>query len=614
MSRIAAIVIILAIFKFTDTSAQKNIKWGKLSDEEINMSVVPFDSAAEAVILAKTGEITYADGKAQIVYFTRIKILSKNEFGLANVKLRFYSGEGYESIPYLQAQTINIKNGELVKTKVEKEKIFRKNISNEVSEISFTFPDITEGSIIEYKYTKYKKNLYSLEPWKFQEEYPIVISHCSVKMPISYIPVFTGRRMISKYKEASTNNWKLENVAALKEESFVGNYKDYAEKISFQYKEGATWESIASDFLNSERYISAGLHKKKIEAILSEIGSKPTLEEIYKYVQLKFDWNHYNSNGPEAYFSKFLDEKKGSAGSINYLLTLLLRSAGYESYPLLISTRSHGVISKNFPLVRQFNFLMTYVKYNGKEYFLDATIDDLPYNLTSKKCLNGDGFVLDHQKSGWVTIKPGVKSLSASSVRVEFDSLMNPTYHCSTKSTGQYAYNVRRKIKKDDQALRFSFSNSSLEASNLEIIGAEKITEPLTINFQVVAENEGGNTDIVYLEPFIIQDIAKNPFSGDERYYPIELEYPFQRQAIIEVNLPENYTFNSIPQSKNVTLPQRMGSLLFNSNKFSERKMTIVSSFRIKQQMIPAEYYKYLQAIYSERIAHASETIVIEKI
>ncbi len=39
----------------------------------------------------------------------------------------------------------------------------------------FTFPNVKEGSIIEFEYTKMSDFLQNLEPWEFQGAYPRLV-------------------------------------------------------------------------------------------------------------------------------------------------------------------------------------------------------------------------------------------------------------------------------------------------------------------------------------------------------------------------------------------------------------------------------------------------------
>lgn len=90
------IILLLLVFSsLTQLSAQKSdYKYGKISDEELNMTSYDKDTSAKAVILYEDVEIKYDfSSSTQIVYDykTRIKILSAEGASYADISIPVYS-------------------------------------------------------------------------------------------------------------------------------------------------------------------------------------------------------------------------------------------------------------------------------------------------------------------------------------------------------------------------------------------------------------------------------------------------------------------------------------------------------------------------------------------
>ncbi len=111
------------------------------------------------------------------------------------------------------------------------------------------------------------------------------------------------------------------------------------------------------------RTVTAGLStpQEKIAAIHQYVCQNVTLgpKRACKYI---------NSS-----LKKVLDDKKGNSAEINLLMASMLDKAGIEAHPVLISTRDHGFIRQNMPVVSQFNYVLCLAKVGDKNILLDAT-------------------------------------------------------------------------------------------------------------------------------------------------------------------------------------------------------------------------------------------------
>src|SRR5205085_17050 len=145
---------------------------------DFDLSSYHYDSSAGAVVIGDIGTSWFegnTKGWFSLIHkkTTRIKILNKNGFDAANVKVPLYvDGSAEEKIDNLKASTYNVVDGKVVETKLDNNSIFKDKLSKKISLRKFTLPAIKEGSIIEYTYVIKSDFLFNLQPWYFQGEYP----------------------------------------------------------------------------------------------------------------------------------------------------------------------------------------------------------------------------------------------------------------------------------------------------------------------------------------------------------------------------------------------------------------------------------------------------------
>src|SRR5688572_8232198 len=165
-------------------------KFGNVTEKDFANRVYSIDSNASAVVIADVGSSSI-DGNSKgwfsLVYkhYKRVHILNKNGYDAANVSIYLYADNGAEEkLEKIKAVTYNLEDGKLVETKLDvKESVFKDKIDKNRVIRKFTFPNIREGSIIEYEYTIISDFLRNLQPWEFQGAYPRLWSEYNLTLP-----------------------------------------------------------------------------------------------------------------------------------------------------------------------------------------------------------------------------------------------------------------------------------------------------------------------------------------------------------------------------------------------------------------------------------------------
>ena len=620
----------------TFVKAQEQAEWGKLRNFEKEMTHCPIDSAAEAVVLSDYEKIEIINGELTIQRHKRIKILKNKAKHNANISIPYYHSDGVDKMVTYFAQTINIENGKLIKDQVKRKEFFHVKINELTSELRFSFPNVKVGSIIEYKYTMSTVRYTSLKKWEFQSNLPTIYSQVTalIDSRFKYIISFQGTRLLEKYyKQGEQNSWSLTNLPAIKPEPFCPNIEDYIEQVNFQLESyynsiGAqqsilkTWDQFGKDFIEDTK-IQKILNKENkgselINPFLSE--AKTPLEKvkvIYNYVNTNFQWNRYIGLYPQKSFKEILTDKNGSAQEINLLLVLLLRSAGLEADPVLLSTKDHGIISKNLPFLDQFNLLICNVRIDDKNILLDASKRNHPYNLMPEENLNHSGLIVHESETRWIDIPINNKTRTFKMITMHFETPQEIQYKYEISCKAYDAINMREDL--EEQELEDYFlenlihENTEIAIDSISCRGIDDIEKSLYLTaFVRDISSSVVNDGYIYLNPFVDAFDDSNLFASNTRQLPIDFYYPYEKGYILNLTIPEGYEIVEIPESVNLKLPGDKVFFMCNTTSIGNKVMIRIS-ISFKDHFFMPNEYELLKEIYDEYIEKRQEQIVLKK-
>ncbi len=146
--------LLLLFFVLIINAQFKEFKFGKISEQELNLTQVPFEKNADAVILSEEGKMDLTPSNYYLTVKRRIKILTEKGVEEANIQLSYYSKSKNETIGSIKGNTINTVNGETIVSPIDDKEIFDVKVNDLYSAKRFTFPNVKVGSIIEYTYQK----------------------------------------------------------------------------------------------------------------------------------------------------------------------------------------------------------------------------------------------------------------------------------------------------------------------------------------------------------------------------------------------------------------------------------------------------------------------------
>ncbi|MDA3891445.1 MAG: DUF3857 domain-containing protein [Salinivirgaceae bacterium] len=662
------ICAILALFIFSNLLAEKApIKYGKISNEEIEMTVYHKDSSAVAVILCdyKTVNIKYRQNQGFIQDISRnlrIKILKKEGYDWA--KLEIDLRKNYDNLGVVKACTYNLVNGKIEKTKLRRSQMFNEDINKYWETTKFEMPAVQKGSLIDIEYSIQSKSFWIHDRY-FQTEIPIKLSEYHVYIPeyFYYKQLEKGYLLISDKKtetkrtsinfteksrsvgkvtqtnfssynvdyDESQYTFILRDVPAFKTEDYITTKKNYLTCVQFElssirYPRHAfqnftnTWPTIGEKLmLDSDfggRIKGGGIIREEIKTLTSlNLTDEQKIASTVNLIRNKISWNGfkgiYSYSGNKAW-----KESEGSCADINLLLTAALKDLGLDAKPVILSTRNHGLIHPAQIILDQYNYVISSVKLGDKIILLDATDKNTDIGVLPKRCLNGKGRIIDEKGGNWTSLQPTQQFQK--SYRTQFEFADNGVIKGKIIEThkGYAAISKRRALlnyNSDEEYIEKYQENLAFDITLDSITNKKDIKKPITLTYTFESENGFENMgDILLIDPMILAKNTENPFKLEKRDYPVDFSYPYNTVYMASITIPAGYTVDNLPKPKRIAMPNNNASFFY-SIQNSGNSIIVVSKFNISKITFLPEEYLSLKEFYNQMIETQSEKIVLKK-
>ena len=170
---------------------EPNLKWGKPTDAELNMTSYAPDPDAEAVVLCSETKLRYdlTSGSFKLIRSTkkRIKVLKEEGKSKANGGISYmYNGRrlgNCEQLVKLKAMAYNMVDGKLVKTKMEGDMVNHEDVSKTMRLTKFTVPQVTVGTVIEVECEIESDFFANIDDWRAQSDITVMYTSFEVTVP-----------------------------------------------------------------------------------------------------------------------------------------------------------------------------------------------------------------------------------------------------------------------------------------------------------------------------------------------------------------------------------------------------------------------------------------------
>lgn len=670
-------LLILSCFSLSSFGGDEPIKFGKIEMSNLKMKAYPLDSNASAVILCDYGvsrlEYVTDDFKLKFDRHIRIKILNEDGLKWANGEVTLYNSNGNsEKLFSLKAITYNLEGGKVIKSKMKNTSEFKEELDKNHDKIKFTLPDVRVGSIIEYSYQIVSDYIFNFQDWSFQSSIPTAWSEYRTVIPEYYdyqvitkgylpfhvssnedIPTTISYTTKSRTGGTSFGNgavksniqtrsidlmenrkrWVVKDAPAFKNEPLMTSPNNFISQISYELAFVnwpnepvkdimGTWDKLNQQFLKSEYFGKAiygsSFLKKEVEALnLSGLDENQKISVIYNHVQNKMTWNGKNRRSISSNLKSPYYDGTGSSAEINLTLTAMLVKAGIQAEGVLSSTRQHGYVLTSYPLTEQFNYALCKITFSNGNYLLvDATDKYLPISVLPKRCINSSGWVVSENNSGWVDIESKNKAVTKVSgdVNISEEGMLSGKLKMSFE--GYAARDKREQVSKkgEDSYINSRIENLGWEVNELELENQSTYSSPFVELIDVEAFSmDDLLADIIYIQPKFSEFLSKNPFKSDSRNYPVDFPNPIEDVYYVNIEIPEGYKVEPLPEPFKMVLPNKGGSYSVQYSVVGS-KINVYSKLKLNQRIFnPNEEYLYIQQFFNTVIAKENEQIVLKK-
>ena len=637
--------------------------------DELAMTSLPGYPGVAAVVLNRE-QITYDDRHMSSTY-ERLKILTEDGKKYANVELPYVvtSGDVYaetigneKSLDNIQGRTIHPDGTIVPFTGKPYLKVMEKGKSFKYQAKVFTLPDVTVGSIIEYRYnTSINDHGYEPPTWIVQGDlyvkaahyiwYPsgedLADEHGELIHTISWFPILPKGAEFTHHDLPGSDtanglpsrsyDLTVKDVPPTIEEEYMPPVANYSFRMYFNYiaartsdefwkSEGKFWSKKVNSFANPNSDLKDAT--QKIIAGASTQDQK--LRAIYAAVQ-KFENTDYtrehdaredkaNGLGKLNSADDVFKRERGNSTQLTELFIAMARAAGMQADAMLVPDRSKEVFLSQWLNMDQFDDLIAIVNVDGKDVYFDPGERYCPYAHLAWQHQFLQGL---RQKGNETAVADvpgeGYKSNTVSRVaNLNLDSTGLITGKIDMGYVGPSALRWRHTaLRGDDESLKHELRTSleamiphTLEIKDITVANVADYEQPLKVTYRVegTVGSWTGKRLVVPADLFFVNH--KTTFPHEKREIAVDFNYPQLVLDALRINFPSNFSIEAAPPTAKYGFKQ-----------LAAYGMTVESaptSFTTRREyalgdiyVLPTEYSQ-LRTFYSQFETNDQQSIVLK--
>lgn len=636
-------VLFLAILAYTCASAaQKPLQdWLPITqqDKDIHDVPSPWPQGANAIQLYFS---YYKDDNEKFIsVYKRIKILQDAGKKYADIEIELQPGR---SLNHLAARTIHPDGTILDYTGKPFQKTIFKARGVSYTAATFTLPDVTLGSIVEYRYVlslpphlvdqisswPIEHDLFTLkEDLRFRAfqgivEVPTERKRGSPRSQVSYTYVNQLDPAIPEKTNDNLMHLQLTNVPPFEAEEYMPPEDQFKPELYFYYggRETASpdtfwdeWARIESGY--KDKFIGnfSQIRDRATQAIGSESDPEKKLRLLYaaaqqirnlSYERERTDQERKKENlKPNRNTADVLAHAYGTDSDINYLFVALARAAGFDADVLQVSDRAERFFNKMVLSLAQFKTEVATVQLNGKGLLLDPGTLYCPFGLLRWRYTAAQAMKFTSSGAQFITTPDPAPSPIRRTAVVSVTSDGSLQGEITLELNGEEALEHRLSAHDTDDAGRRKSFEEEVQASlpagaTVKMKGAagwDAPDQPLTARFEVSIPSFASSAGKRLLVPsLLLTTLHKNMFTSEFRRYPIAFPYSFEESDDVTITLPSGFTVEVPPYRRKASLSYASYAV---SSEILEHKLTTHRSLRVDGISFPSEKYGELKEFFN---------------
>lgn len=633
-----------------------------------NIPSEPENPEDEAVVLWEA-EVFDVDEDGKHVYSTRKVIKIYNDEGYHLGEIRIPYSVGFDDVTIHHAYTIKPDG---TKIEYDKDRIVSGITPSEATSAGLTvntrlmylkLPKITDGCVIDFAYSKkHPPNAMKSGFWRqvfFQVDIPVkfyrLTTHIPKELQLQYqVDGPTIEPTITENNYTRTYIFETDDIEALHEEPMMPAISDFAYNISLSTID--SWGTLLqwyATLIREQDRITDEIENKTSEILFGAFTREEKIRRLYDFVAttIKYAGDERGIWGIKPYpAGKVLEEEWGDCKGKSTLLSTMLRVAGIDSYPVLISSGKARKIIRGIPSLSYFNHMILAVDggKNNDLIWLDPTASTTAYGdfpvsdqnrwalivNTDAKTTKGIGIEMpidDIQKVDGETVKnhlftfqksPALPAdtnirLTSSHIRVKEDLSIEVDQEITV--TGDFNARFRAHLLRGPHGgQRISFLRDALEIDERAKIENFEISELKQLNPELKIKITWSCKDYIYKmgDQFILElPVVNNPYAkllrDDERDHPAVLgkAVTFEDHVTVEVEKP--FDIKMVPETKKLFTDVAEIQLNY---KESGRKAEMKRIVRFNSPIVDTDKLDNLKNVVKVTSNQSTKTFILDKI
>ena len=667
-------LFVLLVWPFMTAMAEGeiNMKFGKPTKEEMQMTVYEADPQAEAVVLCRLTDVEYTVQTSSFLVDyrekMRIKVLKPEGAKYAKVVVPYqmnmsvgnnitglrasfmtipmdrisgnssfqeqdgsmsegvFGTDGDESIEGIKATAFNLEGSKVVKSSLKKSDVVTTKLDDHNYQLEFTVPNVKAGTVIEYEYVIHSQLFWQLRDWYAQCEIPVVFAKLDMNIP-NYL-IFNiedhGIQRLTYTCTMGTLKYKVESdPLALPMTVNTNHYVYIGRDLIAMPKDDYVWN--AQDHWAG---ITAELKQYRLRG-MSQMDYARTWDQIDEMILGSDDLGlRLNDHSPlanelkEKKIEDIADKNECIAAVYQLVMSKVRWNGKYDLVPVPVAeTLKKGEGSNadiNLLLIQSLHdvgLTAAPVVLRTRDQGL------LPYNFPSMSKLSsfivgvvtgaGKNVYIDaSSKNGYLNVLP--ENLLVERARMVMKNNKNPWVNLQQVTKSQKS-TIIDAVLSPDGVLK---GKQTIRYEGLAAMkyrqekGIDAFGPDVTDSSEFTLQGQVSD-GVISICPFP-NPMKENPFKAESRKMPVEFASMGMNRVVVNITLPEGYTLQGEPKNTIIVSSDKgLDGRYFMST--SEGKVMLTCQFSINKVMHSEKSYNDLKQIFDLFSQYNTEPLKFKK-
>lgn len=500
-------------------------------------------------------------------------------------------GSHFSNVTKIEAKTL-IRETNKDKYRIEKVTDFKKN-SNAGGSVfyddsyfyAFDFPSIAANNRTQLHYEVLYKDCRLLPVHFFQGYVPCVNSSFVIKAPADvelFFKLLNDEKNSIQFTKTQRGKfiyyeWTGRDLESMKFESGSPSYNYYSPQVVYFVKsyQGKTKRHTVLNDLNALHnwYLTFISHLNKtpsddLKKLVASIREQSTSEldlvkKIFYWAQDNIEYIAFEQ-GMRGFIphdaSYTFDKRYGDCKDMANLIVDMLHLAGLKGYHTWVGSRDLPYKYSDFssPIVDN-HMIATYISDKGDYYFLDATSDYTSFGFPSSMIQGKEAFISKGPDTFEIKNIPVISkeksvmydSMSVSLVNNEIVGNGRTTLIGFPKAFGSSeldragSTDVRKYVTKI-----IGKGSNKFFLDNFQLADLRNQDKPVSIDYDFrISDYFQKLGDEIYLNLNLSKDYFNYFINPDTRKTPMEIDYTYVKEEVIELKIPDGFDVEYIPEN-----------------------------------------------------------------